>query len=138
MGRNTVTKRQQQAPQAPAQADAPPMRGGTPGVPGVATRLTAVPRQDGRPTGGGRARQYMVTGGPMQNGRVSVMYNSCKTAMDVGKVVSEASVDVEHLRKQGVRLQEILPDPEPEPTEPAEVAPEGEEGGETEGEEDAG
>jgi hypothetical protein len=49
-----------------------------------------------------RARKYLVVGGPD-----SVMYESQRVRMILGKVVCDATVDVELLARQGVKLQEI-------------------------------
>ena len=45
-------------------------------------------------------RRYRVTGGPS-----SVMYNGQRIGVTLGKIFVEHSVDLDHLRRQGVQLQ---------------------------------
>jgi hypothetical protein len=56
-----------------------------------------------------RPKRYRVTNGGM------IVYNNCRTAMRAGKEVSEAQFDLALLRRQGIRLEEIIDDPVPEP-----------------------
>lgn len=136
MGRNVARKMQQQggAPVAASPTDGldtPPMKGGTPGV--NTAKLQAVPsamqgqgRRTAEPT---RSRKFEVVGGPSPvPGGYMVHYpNQGKVRLAHGKTIDESSCDVEHLRKQGVKLQEIMPPPpppEPEPEEEAKAAEE--------------
>ena len=90
------------------------MHGGSPGVvPQEKTRLTptgVVGRENIRPAAsrvdGPADRRHKVVGGPAM-----VMVGGCKTRLPHGKVVSETNCDVEALRRQGVRFEEILPPP---------------------------
>lgn len=121
MARN-ATARKQNIETAP-----PPMPGSTPGnvTPQQLNRATAVQVVAGTskpvPRNGKPARTYTVTGGPEM-----VMYGSCKTRLPRGKILSEASCDIEKLRKQGVQLSENpMPPWEPEADpEPEELDPE--------------
>ena len=109
MARNTTTKKIEEAP-ADVPGDVPPMKGGTLGVVTTQTRPSALP------TGMvGKAREVIRDSKPARTFEVvqspgSVMYGSCRTRLPVGKVVSEASCDLDMLRRQGVHLQEILPE----------------------------
>ena len=60
-------------------------------------------RQPDPPSG----RQFEIVGGPQ-----TISYpGQGKMPLRVGKVVSTASCDVEHLRRQGVKLKEVVPEP---------------------------
>ena len=122
MARNAVRKVQQAAVAAEPAQEAPPMKGGTLGVP---SKLQAVPTgmasgatrtRDGAPGG----RQYKVMSGPMSGGQIMVSYpGNGKTRLMVGKIVSDVSCDIEHLRRQGVELKDVTPELPPEPERPA-------------------
>jgi hypothetical protein len=128
MARNAVaTVKKDKSVMMPA-GEAPPMTGGTLGV--ASSKLTALPAGM---LGAGRskapaavqARQWRVTNNP--SGMVSYP-GMGKTRLPVGKVISEASCDVEHIRRQGVELVEVTPPAPPSVVEdvkaPEEVEPE--------------
>ena len=75
----------------------------TPVLPGTMTRATVPSRDEPSP-----ARQYEVLA------TRDVVYDHQRTTLKQGRVVSETSCDVQHLRRQGVQLREILPVKPPE------------------------
>ena len=55
-----------------------------------------------------RPREFEVLNGPRM-----VMYGGTQTMLRAGKVLSEASCNIDHLRRQGVQLRENLQAAEP-------------------------
>ena len=102
------------------------MPGGSPGVvPSEQKKLSpagvvhghGVSRASLSRVAGPEPRRYMVAGGP-----TSVMYGGCRTKLPLGKVLSEQAFDIDAIRRQGVKLEEIARVPVPvEPT--VEVVP---------------
>jgi hypothetical protein len=135
MARNNPRKQQDASTPGYGPGEVPPMVGGTPGVviPEGDKRLspTAVvsngimgsAKRDQPVQEAPEPRTYVVVTGPgagSQNG-IMVLYNKVKTRLQQGKVVSEASVDIQALIAQGVVLREIpraVPETTPEETPP--------------------
>ena len=135
MARNAVRKATATEQQA-VPGEVPPLKGGTLGVPSAQAKLSTLPkgmvgstrrREEGVPGG----RRYEVVGGPDM-----VTYpGQGKVRLLRGKIVSDQSCDIELLKRQGVKLQEIMPDPVPVEPEP-EVEKEPETDPPTDGDED--
>jgi len=122
MARNAVKK----AAPAPAAVpgEVPPLKGGTLGSPATQARASALPaamvgsgkrRVSEAPSG----RRFEVVRSPGMVGYPG----QGKVQLRVGKIVSDASCDLDHLRRQGVVLQELPPEPSPEPEEDEELIP---------------
>jgi len=123
MARNAV-KKASPVPTTPAAeiTEAPAMRGGALGSPATLTRVGSLPsrmigsrRVSEAPTG----RQFEVVRSPGMVGYPG----QGKVRLPVGKVVSDASCDLDHLRRQGVVLKEITPEPPPAPEPEEELIP---------------
>jgi hypothetical protein len=96
----------QPEPGQPVVGEVPPLKGGTLGVTTTQTRASALPATMGRQPVDARAatgRQYKVTAAP----NLVTYPGQGKTRLPVGKIVSDASCDLDVLRRQGVELQEI-------------------------------
>lgn len=74
-------------------------------------KVEKAPKEDEAPA---VERRFRVVGGanPDEKGRFRVMYDGMPSHVAMGKEYSEHQVDLDHLRKQGIRLEEIaLPVP---------------------------
>lgn len=115
MARNAVAAVKKR--ESPVPGEVPPLRGGTLGAPASQqSRASALPaslvgsgnrRVSEAPTN----RQFEVVRSPGMVGYPGMG----KVQLKVGKILSDASCDLDHLRRQGVLLQEIAPLPAPEP-----------------------
>ncbi len=113
MGRNIVGKKNASDVEEETKEDSAPLDGGTLGVPEVkaAPPLPGTARvgmvvapeadEDAPPVVHAVERTYRVTrGGP-------VMFNNCRSEMKAGKIVGDASIDIDMLRGQGIELEEL-------------------------------
>jgi hypothetical protein len=111
MARNAPSKIKQDQEQTGVEQ---PMKGGALGVPEPARALTALPQQmlsslrRQKADAGPQARQWRVVGGPAM-----ITYRNSRMPLKIGRVMSEASCDVDLLRRQGVMFEEVVRAPKP-------------------------
>lgn len=96
------------AAQATARAQTP---GGASGLPQTTqTAATQVKANVAAARPQIKVKKYRVLNGGV------VVFNGMRTALRAGKEVDERSYDLAHLKRQGIRLEEIQEDAPPEPT----------------------
>lgn len=92
--------------QAPAESGIAREAGGGSGVRIPDTEIVTPRALSGVPAR--PAKRYRVLNGGQ------VLYNNCRTAIRAGKEITDTQFDIELLRRQGIRLEEIVEAPAPQ------------------------
>lgn len=98
--------------------DKAPLEGGTLGVPSMEDEPEKLVTLAGVQVTGSAARKTNAVDIPSKYYRVTrggfVMYDGCRTEMKPGKILCDASVDVDLIRRQGIGFEECpAPDARP-------------------------